>query len=295
MLRKPLILRSSKLAKRRRRVLYIKVAAIVFVVASFVGVPAYLLSQPEVTIHQISISGNEIVPTRALEALAWKELKGKYAYVYPRSNSFIFPRSSIEASVLESYKRIKNARVSFDSFTSIHLQVEERTPFALWCRESIELVNVSEIATSTEESTSVGLDEHTSCYFLDREGFIFSEAPRFTGTVYFVYEGAVNEDDPVGVQFIPEEEFTQLTFLVDALRASDAYAVKLAHTDDGDFELILKEGGKLIFGGEQSLSLVLDNFNTALTSDTFSERSVDEVEYIDLRFGNRVYYKFKEE
>ena len=95
LLRKPILLRSSRLAKRRRQALYFKAAAIVFVIFSFTGTAAYLLRQPEVTIRGISVEGNEVVSAEELGMLARGELQGNYFFLFPRSNVFIFPKRRV--------------------------------------------------------------------------------------------------------------------------------------------------------------------------------------------------------
>ena len=272
--------------------LYVKAALAVFVVTSFLGVPAYLFSQPEVTIHTIAISGNDVVATDMLEAVVRDALSGRYVYLYPRSNSLIFPRAGIEASVLHAFKRIKAANVSFEDFTSIRLEVEERKPFALWCQALNERA-VRETATATKEVALESRD-HEACYFLDEKGFVFSEAPRGLENAYLIYEGTIDARDPLGAQFLTEQHFAELALFARMLRDEGIAFDRMVLTEEGDFELLLEAGGALLFGKDQSLSRVLDNVTAVLSADTFQERSLDDVEYLDLRFGNKVYYKFKD-
>lgn len=286
-----MLLRSSRLAKRRRKAIYWKVTAVLFIVASFVGVTSYLLQQPEVTVQTVEIAGNEIVSAKELEGLVGNGLQGNYLFLFSRSNIFIFPKRNIESQILAAYKRVEKVAISREGFTKITVQVSERNPFALWCGESSD--DFYEAVGTTTEVLPQTLAQLEQCYFLDGSGYIFTEAPRFTGNLYFIYRGLLLGNEPVGTQFLSEAEFGALRLFLNTTRDLDLVPVSLHKTFENEFELALEGGARLIFGAEQNLAVVLDNLESALGTETFTEGSLSEVDYIDLRFGNKVYYKFK--
>lgn len=291
LLRKPMLLRSSRLAKRRRKAIYWRIAAILFIIASFVGVASYLLQQPEVTIQAVEITGNEIVSAKDLETLVSDELQGDYLFLFPRSNIFIFPKENIELQILAVYKRIEKVAISREGFTKITIQISERHPFALWCGEGGgDLREAAGTSTDALLQTLVQLEQ---CYFLDGVGYIFTEAPRFTGNLYFIYRGRLVSNEPVGTQFLTEAEFGALRLFLNTIRDLDLVPVSIHKTLENELELKLEGGAKVIFSADQNLAVVLDNLESALDADTFIDRSLSGVDYIDLRFGNKVYYRFK--
>jgi len=302
LLRKPILLRSSKLAKRKRRALYFKATGLLFLIVSIVGVLAYLLSQPKVLIKQIEISGNEVLTEGELRELVEQRLDGRYFFLFPRRSIFLAPFREIERSILETYDRAKKVGTSRTWFQTLHVHVDERQPFALWCRE-IEVVLSSEQppesqsgaseATSTSEAVVPESQQLEQCYFLDGEGFIFTEAPRFSGSAYFKYYGDIEENEPVGGQFLTQERFGELRLFLDSFFDTGLGVDALRVTGEGA-ELVLSEGGVILFTLEQNLTHALDNLESALSVEVFTEGSLDSLEYIDLRFGDKVYYRFKE-
>lgn len=285
MFRKRSALRSGKLAKKKRQTLYLKGFAILVLLASSVAGSVYGLSRSEIIIHNISVSGTEALVSGDIRAVAESELAGKYLFLFPKKNILLYPQGGIEAAILDVYKRVKSVEVSRSGLQEVSIQIEERKPFAAWCRKQKEVFEdgVSDDVSNVTES----------CYFLDDGGYIFAEAPRFTGDVYFRYYGLLEEGSPIGVQYLNKSQFQELSFFLNAAKRLEVHGVSLS-TSDADFELTLEGGAKILFGKDQNFTDVYNNLEAALSSDTFKESSFSNVEHIDLRFGNRVFYRFRE-
>jgi hypothetical protein len=64
--------------------------------------------------------------------------------------------------------------------------------------------------------------------------------------------------------------------------------------DNGDFTMYLSTGGKIYFDQSQPFYQTETNLKALL--QTFSSSSstlIADIDYIDLRFGNKLYYKMK--
>ncbi len=84
-----------------------------------------------------------------------------------------------KSALLEKYKRIENVDLSTRGQT-LTVSIKEREPAYLWC----------------EGNLSVDADtEHAQkCYFADKTGYIFANAPQFSGDAFFIYAGLIEED-----------------------------------------------------------------------------------------------------
>ncbi|MEK7176606.1 MAG: hypothetical protein AAB704_02205, partial [Patescibacteria group bacterium] len=60
-------------------------------------------------------------------------------------------------------------------------------------------------------------------------------------------------------------------------------------------QIYLKNGGRLIISIADDLSKVLENLETILRSDNLKKALArgGVIDYIDLRYGNKIFYKFK--
>ena len=73
----------------------------------------------------------------------------------------------------------------------------------------------------------------------------------------------------------------------------DITPIELHPLDDDDMELYMEDGSKILFARKQRSSEVLGNLKVVLESETFKDEDRGDIEYIDLRFGNKVYFKLK--
>ncbi len=275
----------SALGRRRRRIFRIKVALTIFVLLVIVALAGWLLRHPEVTISSIVITGNNLTPTEDIEVLIQDELDSSYALVIPKRSAFFYPKNKLITTIDEAFARIEGVVVRQKNFTTLRIDVAERSPFALWCGKEF-----------VEDGERFG-----DCYFIDDQSYVYASAPDFTGNVFFKYFGALaladndREDAPIGSTYMSEQDFFGIRPFIGAFEDLGYAPLSLTRMDDGDFELRMDDGAKIIFSSDTKLSILLDNMESILDSDSFREAKDQPLEYIDLRFGNKVYYKFQEE
>lgn len=254
-------LRTKALIQQKRRILLQKSAALSFIFVFVVSAYAILSHIEDINISNIDIHGNDIVSVEELNLIAESEIGGNYLYLFSKSNILLFSEKGITNSIFESYKRIKKVEVGRKNMTTIYIAVEERFPHALWCEEE--------------------------CYFLDDLGYIFAKAPEFSGNVFFKYNIQI-DTDPIGTQLLDVREFAEVELLVRSLKNLELDPIGLSLIDDIDFEIFMTDGSKLIFSRDQDFAEVYDNLDSILSE-------VDgDLEYIDLRFGSKIYYRYVE-
>jgi len=269
-------LQSSQRAKRERlRKLYYSVG-ILSVLALLLWGTSYLLKRVEVTIQTIDVQGTTTISDDTVRGFVERRLEGNYLFLFPRSSIFLYPRGEIKEGIIDELKKIKEVDVGFGSLTSIYVRVVERSPQSLYCgverreddvivaeaeeveevEEGEEVEEVEEVEEAEEAEEGEGTEVEvevveekgvTLCYFLDEKGIVYTEAPHFTGNVYFRFFGALHEGDPVGQSFLPENKFRELTFFLASLRESDIHSVELVLRDDSDYELYLESGVRILF------------------------------------------------
>ena len=275
--------RKSPLGGRRRRMFRIKMVLLFLVVVVILGVFWKLLRLPEVVVEDISISGNTITKTEELRTVIEEELSGTYFFFIPKNSEFFLPRHSIEKEIISRFPRIESAEASLQGGDALLLEVSERTPHALWC---------GDVYLNTE-------DELGHCYFMDDTSFVFAKAPDFTGNIFFKYFGALDDPDfsasssPLGHVYMQEADFSGLEVFLEAFKELGYIPVSFAKIGDGDVSVRMKSGVEILYGRDMRLAVVLDNLQSVLESNAFSNIAQEDVEYIDLRFGSKVYYKLR--
>ncbi|MBL7045754.1 MAG: hypothetical protein ISR99_01870 [Parcubacteria group bacterium] len=263
-------LRTPHLAKRRRNVLIFRSAlGVVFVFSVFLGLVT-LSKMDSLTIVSVEAVGNSVITDKELVEIAESELSGKYFWLFPRKNAFIYPKRAIEASVLESFERVKDVRVSKGSLKAISVSISEYAPNSLYCGES---------QVSDEQ-----------CYFMNEEGLVYGLAPYFSGNAFFRFYGDVVGDETIGASFL-NGRFEHYSFFVETLRRVSITPIYLAIIDETDFEVGFEDGSRILVAQDSDFTDVVENLRSVLESESFGSDEV--VDYIDLRFGNKVYYKLK--
>jgi hypothetical protein len=265
----------QKKKKKRFKTYTIAVASTLLVL---IGLVVYLARRPNFLINEIVVEGNHVTTTETIQEMVRAKLQGNYLLVFPRSNALLYPRKDIEESLKANINRIKVVETKMFGSQVLNIRVEERSPFALYCEDISELYSPNK------------------CYFLDKEGFIFSVAPSFSGDVYFVYSRKEPIADPIGKYFMPTAEFARISLFREEL---SKISVKLRAFEVGTDEdrFILPNGGYIVWQSTDDPGVVLSNLEALLQEPSVKSTSdfIDKVDHIDLRIKNKIFYKLKEE
>ncbi len=233
-----------------------------------------------INISEVAVSGNKIVETESILYLAKADLAGRYFWLFPKSNSFIYPEKKIKKELLQNFQRLSEVNLNIKNEKTLEITVQEREAKYLWCGDKIP-----EVADESDQK----------CYFADTDGYIFDNAPYFSGSVYFKFYGDVNgAGNPTGFYF-EQEFFQKVISFKDNLEKMNLKPVSF-EVKDRDFYFDLSSGGVIIFKKDADYEKLAENLQAAISTEPlksdFAKKSALLL-YIDLRFGNKVYYKFQ--
>lgn len=265
-------------AQARRKARLIRTGIGVVVVLVLIGGAAWLSHIEGLEIQTITVSGHSVITEAEIRETVARTISGTYPLWFARDNIALYPANGVRAALHDAFPRIREVVLAREDMTTLAVSVTEREPHALWCGENF-----------------IPIDEITgACHFVDENGFIFAKAPDFTGTVFFRYFGAIPDGEPLGTQFLPTNEFRNLTFFLETLESElKEPAFALSVIDGVEYEVRLENGGMLLFKRNQDFGAVLQNTKAAFRSEAFEENDRATLNYLDLRFGNKVYFKFE--
>lgn len=293
--------RSSKLLKRRRKRLIWQAVFIALVVVFGIAGLAYSSHLEKINIKSVYINGNSTIVKEELVSFVEEKISRNYLLVLSKSNILIYPRRNIETTLFDSFKKIKEIDIDFKNLQAITLNIIEREPYALWCSE-VERVLLAEqeereeakvASDSPKEETKE--EESEECYFIDDSGIIFTKAPDFSGNVFFKYYGALLPEykDILGARFLSGEKFKEIVFLLESMKDIGIQPISFKIEKENDFEILLEDGGKILFNRKQDILYILSNIQSVFESEEFNENERTNLDYADFRFGNKVYFKFR--
>src|SRR3989338_6592210 len=276
--REPPPLKSPKYIKRTRTRRIVRgILALAFFL-TIVGGVSYFSRYPLFVVSSIIVTGNAEMLEEDLRAAVEKNLEGNVAFVFARKSAMFYPKKGMESSLLKAFPRVERVVVSRVGLNTLSVEVMVRTPYALWCGA---------------EKNDVAKD----CFFLDNQGLIFAPAPSFSGEAYFVFFGGVF-DDPIGSRYLPLGDFENINKFVRQLRNEDIPVYALLHGTDGDYTAFLKnqagEESRILFSTEDSLETTLHNLEVLWKEKKLGSRGGARLNYIDVRFGNKIYYTVKQ-
>lgn len=264
--------------------------------AIFIGL-GFLSGWSKMNINDIETSGNKVADTDSMKEVVWQEIGGHYLWLYPKTNFLFYPKKGIENKLREKFKVLKDISINVTDSKILQVSVTERTPSYLWCGADLPGADA--------------VIDQGGCYFMDDSGYIFSSAPYFSGDVYFKFFGQFqNKDEAVGSYFLPDI-FDNIISFIDAVKEMGLKPASLVAKDNQNLELYLSALGrsptgeantpppnapKIIFKRNFELGKTVENLQTALATDPLAtdfKKKYSSLVYIDLGFGNKVYFKFR--
>ena len=265
----------SKLRARRRRRRALLAGALVFVVLVLAAGAVWLAHAPFVRVVSVEVSGAQSVASSTIEEYVRSQMAGDYLWLFPRDNIFLYPRRAIEAGLLARYPALRSVDVHAADFRTVAVAAVERQPAALWCPTG-----------ATQEG----------CFYMDEDGVVYSPAPDFSSPVYVSYEGALAPSAQAGArQYLAPADFQSLSALAGALgqKEPDDPVRTVVVDDSRDVRVYFQNDFVLIFNLKDDGGDIFERFTLALASDPFKGKSLGDFEYLDLRFGDKLYYKLK--
>lgn len=281
--------RPPTLAERRRRKRWVIVlVSFALVVAGGFGLSRFSFS-PTVSLSAVHVRGASIISESEIKKIVENQAAASFLGVFSRNNLLLLPRENIEKDIKDSFKTIELAEVSFDSPHDLVVSVRERVPTALWCG-----YNAGDGAASANSTTE-------KCFYLDKTGYIFAEAPVFSGDVFLVWRGFLNSSeatsaaDPIGQHILPRVSFEKLNDFVENVSKLGLKTVSLLEISENEMELHLANGGVIVINRKMTYEQTLQNLESIVAAKQAEFRGsfIDQVEKIDVRFTGKAFVKLK--
>lgn len=269
---------SPEFHKKKTREKNLKIALAILVLVIVVGVPVYLARTSRFLIAHIDLRGNSVTNNEDIERIVASNLSGSYLWIFPRSNAALYPKDIIRKDLMTNIPRLRSVEFELEGATLLHITVEERTPAVLYCAD------VTVPASPAE------------CYFADESGTIFSQAPAFSGDVYLTYGRIAPFEFPMGQNILPADEFARTRSFVKEMNALGIFPRVFLIAGD-EYHLLLSNGAKVLVNRKDNLGEIYSNLEAFFSDASIRKESnfLDRILYIDLRFDNKVFYKFRDE
>ncbi len=216
------------------------------------------------TISNVSAVDSETIQSEAVKAKVTEVLNGDYWHFIPRRFAWFYPETEIYNKLAE-IERIKDVKVNKISNTELEVTFSEYLPYALWCNENNE-----------------------NCYFIDEVGFAFGKAPELTGASLIRYH-KLGEEPQLRTSLISSVDFDKTKEFGRLLASVGWYAREIEVDTVRDVFYIFNDSSEIRTTLEADVDETFAYFQTLKQSKEFSHLKLGNFQYIDLRFGAKVY------
>ncbi len=269
---------SSRIAKRNRTRenfgLFLKIGLpIVFIVCLILLFRADFLQ-----VKSFEVFNAQTLSQNDLKDTATGFISGNRFFVLPKSNIFFVNKEKLSALFLEQFPRIEKIDINKQFFSNyIKFTVTERGADYLWCSTSGE------------------------CFFMSKNGLIFEKAP-FSESEYlissaswlepknhFIFKGILM-DDPIMKNFVSPDKMQTYEKFVELFKNA---GIKIMSIDIESFDKAVAKSdiGDIFFTSEEvDFSEPVKNA-VLLINEERAKNSNVKFQYIDTRFGNKMFYK----
>lgn len=216
-------------------------------------------------VREIAVSGAEVLESGEVADIVRGLLARRVAYILPGDNIVLLDAGNLTEELRRRLSRIKDVTVRRESFDKLSVNITERKTWGIYCREE-------------------------NCFLLDVDGFVFAPSPAFEGNL-IVKVIDRRERDTVS---LGETVFTgkfSLSELKSVLEdATNKRVLEITIDSANEWSVTTSAGWRILLDERIDLESAIQNLRAALGE--IGEASA-RLDYIDLRYGRKIFYKFK--
>lgn len=223
-------------------------------------------------VSSIIVLGNNNVQSEALQKIAWNNINKKIItlgnWKLISKSIFLTGPKTIEKNVLDKFSQIENVKVSKKFPQTITIQVNERTPFAIFCQT-----------------------DDRSCFYIDENGIIFEVLEQIPKNISVIRQLIDDKDVFTGEKVIEKKIIDTISNIKRNLEDNFQIDVKSAIISTPlRLNIETSENWQIYFNLDSETDLQIAKMNLLL-KDEISESNRKALQYIDLRFKARAFYK----
>lgn len=246
----------------------------------------FALRLDRLQLGEVVIEGAKSEDQTRLKQVVEGELSGSYLYVIPRRNIFLYSENRITTALEAAAPRLEAISLEQAELRELVVRVVERAPVAIACTENTD-----------------------GCFFVDHLGLLFARAPHVSGSL-FLNIVLPPERLKVGERVMDVERFKNFLDLRGYLDSAlsempyDYHVERLLETTvEGETRLAFEVGPtneeafpwKIFVPQQFDLEELPGRISPVFKELASDARKADakSLEYVDFRFGNRVFYKYR--
>lgn len=256
--------------KQRRRRLMRKVFFVFVLVALLGGGGGYYLFSQKFKIHSVVISPVKRIQEADVRDYVDNFLDQKILFFIPKNYIWLTSSKDLMAGLKLSFSAIKDVRVEKDFPDGLAITIHEYDAWGVLCHGSPE-----------------------ECFWIDQEGIAFDNAPGFSGIIVPKIRDERVRTYAVQERQLSPELMRLIAFFNEKAVSDDALqSVQFTIAEkDQTLRVRTRLGWEILLLETTNPEDAYKNLQVALRNEI--KDKITNLEYVDLRFGNRIFYKFR--
>ncbi len=260
---------TTNLVRKKRLRMYWKIGlTIVFVGVLIYGV-SFWSKNESLQIKSVNVFGNKHVSTAAILEDFNEVVDENLFYIINQNNLVFLPRTKIANEIKEELS-VRAVYIKMAGPTSVDVEIVEYDPVAIWCADLVK----------------------KNCYLINSDGLFFVKAPEIVFDDLIEIVGEI-KGDILGQYYVDSAVFNNFVSLQALLKKINVVISKITTKDYETFTLMTKNGPNILIDKKDDPVEVANNLKTTIDQESIHEIQFQNIEYIDLRFEGRAYYKIK--
>jgi hypothetical protein len=261
---------SQKKKRHKARVRHLTITVISSIVC-LVGVGVYAFSE-RFRIVDVALEGVVRTPREDVDLYLAEWLGQKKWGILPVRSYWMLSRKDLAAGLASAFPTIEYAEVTTEFPRALKVAVKEYAGWGVLCRTSEE-----------------------GCFWIDRAGVAFESAPAgFSGVIVPKITDERDRTVQLKEQQLSLEMMRLITFFNEKAPEDpriQSVEFTIARTDE-TVRIKTRAGWDILVLEKTDPQYVWNNLDTALQGDI--KDNITRLAYVDLRFGNKLFYKLRE-
>ena len=229
------------------------------------GVGVYILRLGSLQIKNVEVEGASALNSEEIEKNVLEQLSGAYMGLVPKTSLFLVDENSLEGELMKKFGRLSRVHISKSVSGTLTANIKERIASSVWC------------------------SRENDCYLMDAEGLLFTRASQADLQDKIIFRGGIS-GSPLSQKFGEGAELANYVELIDLLKA-DGVETKSLYVESVDKTTLYTGVGDIIFMPQDSKIKTTAENVLLLISTERAKNPNARFEYIDARFGNKLFYK----
>jgi len=264
---KKIVKASSRIGERNKIKKYASRLLKVAVVVAIILGPIFVLRANFLQIKNIEVVGGEATLRDNINDTAYSFVRGNKFLFIPKSNILLLDEKDLAFALSSQFTRIESVEVNKKLDKTVEISIKERASDFLWCRGE-------------------------ECFHMSKEGLVFSvfdESDDSLRAGKIIFRGGI-EGDPIMKSFAIPEKMQDYLKMIETLKS---FRLEVSALNIESVEKMVVDtniGNIFLNPRDLDLSLSVQNAVT-LIEEVKSKNPTAHFNYIDARFGNKVFYK----